>query len=389
MSYNCNCCYPEYYENYENYVPNYIEDYKIHMHAPHVHIHKPDIGKAFHEVGKDLEKAGHTIEKGLESLAHLDFKAISKKILGGIEEGVEKVILGGGDIIEEIKRLAPKDGVLEIPKKLANKLLLVIIEKVMQMVLDPAIAAAVKPLFQKEIWPHVEGPADGMLNEILPKFKIDGFHLAISKEDYGYANYGYENYADSNQVCISQENFDRMLELALKNCHSNNSLNSKSSIKVDVEQLKTVEKYQLPSISQPTSVYIGGEIKDNSLGVIAKKVGINSFTRGIQILNNFYSANTIFVYFYNPANIKYTTVKAKRCDTGDSRTEYEIDRDYISDSQYLIVLRPGEFMIFYTNSSSSWKYGFKIVDAITQSEEIIPTQKYSKNFRYNITTIQT
>jgi hypothetical protein len=246
---SCNCCYPEYYTYYDySYYPEYSEDYI-------------NIGKSLKKVGKGIEKVGHTIEKGVKDLVKgINIKEIGEKILGGIEKGIEVVVFGGGNIIEQIKKLVPKNGVLEIPKKLANKLLIMIIEKVMGMVLSPVMAAAAKPVFEKLIWPEVEKPAINLLNKFLPKIKLGGFSLAIEtfvyesynsygqieyhtdmyegyespfleysenydSENYYYDNYYennydnyYENYANSNQVCISQEKFDKMLELALINC---------------------------------------------------------------------------------------------------------------------------------------------------------------------------
>ena len=54
--------------------------------------------------------------------------------MSGLEKGINTVVFGGGDIIEQIKKLAPKNGVLHIPKPLANKLLLMIIEKLVSII---------------------------------------------------------------------------------------------------------------------------------------------------------------------------------------------------------------------------------------------------------------
>ena len=119
----------------------------------------------------------------------VNINEICEKILGGMERGVEDVLLGGDEIVEEIKALEPKDGVLEIPKPLANKLLKIIIARLMSLLLNPLVARMVKPIFEKEIWPHVEEPAMKLLNKFLPKIKIAGFSLLI--ETFVYESYNY------------------------------------------------------------------------------------------------------------------------------------------------------------------------------------------------------
>lgn len=245
MSYNCNCYYPEYYSNYSNY-PEYSEEYKI-------KIKKPKIGKIVKDVGKGLEKVGDAIKSAIPNPAEL--AKYGKEILGKMEEVMRTLGFNDiADIIDEIQKLIPKDGVIALPKNLANKLLQFILGKVISML--PG-GAAIKPIFSKFIWPLIKKDAINLLRDLIKKIRLPGIKYSLTIETFIYESYNcygqleyhsdiyegynspfseyenyeienyyydsysygsYENYAEDNQVCISQENFDKMLELALKNC---------------------------------------------------------------------------------------------------------------------------------------------------------------------------